>query len=80
MVYIEMAIIDFEQRFPYKGKTSCLHEDVVKWLETHVGKFDYDWYRYGTDIAMATVEGAYLYDYYRFRTEESAMLFILRWS
>ena len=71
---------DFEQRFPFKGKTLCLHEDVVKWLETHVGKFDHDWYRYGTDIAMATGERALLCDYYRFRTEESAVLFALKWS
>jgi len=71
---------DFEQRFPFKGKTYCLHEDVVKWLETHVGQFDRDWYRYGTDIAMGIVAGAPLYDIYRFRTEKSAVLFALRWS
>mgnify|MGYP006275915711 CR=1 FL=1 len=71
---------DFEQRFPYKGKTSCLHTDVVVWLETYIGKFDHEWYRYGADIAMDMNEGAPLYDYYRFRTERSAIMFSLRWS
>ena len=75
-----VVMTDFEQRFPFKGKTLCLHEDVVVWLETHVGKFDHDWYRYGTDIALGIVEGAYLCDYYRFRTERSAILFALKWS
>ena len=71
---------DFEQRFPFKGKTLCLHEDVVVWLYTHVGKFDHDWHRYGTDIALDIVAGAPLCDYYRFRTEQSAVWFALRWS
>ena len=75
-----VVMTDFEQRFPFKGKTLCLHEDVVSWLETHVGKFDHDWYRYGTDIALGIVAGAPLCDYYRFRTEESAVLFALKWS
>lgn len=71
---------NFEQRFPFEGKTFCLTEEVVLWLETHIGKFDCEWYRYGTDIAQGIVAGAPLCDYYRFRDEEAAVLFALRWS
>jgi len=53
---------------------------VVPWLETTIGEFDREWYRYGTDIAMGIVAGAPLYDYYRFRDAEAAILFRLRWS
>lgn len=71
---------EFEQRFPYSCKTSYDHLQVVPWLETHIGEFDREWYRYGTDIAQGIVAGIPFYDYYRFRDEQSAMLFILRWS
>lgn len=71
---------EFEQRFPFKGKTCYNYEEVVPWLETNIGQFDREWYRYGTDIAYGIVAGAPLYDYYRFSDEQSLMLFLLRWS
>lgn len=71
---------NLEQRFPFQCKTDYNHEEVVPWLETNVGQFDHEWYRYGTDIAQGIVAGMPFYDYYRFRDEKSATLFILRWS
>ena len=81
-MYVKMVMteIEFEQLFPFTGKTYCLHEDVVLWLETYIGEFGHDWYRYGTDISIGMDENAPLCDYYRFRTERSAILFALRWS
>lgn len=71
---------EFEQRFPYECKTLSDHKDVVSWLEANIGKFDNEWYRYGTDIAQGIVAGVPFYDYYRFRDEKAAMLFTLRWA
>jgi len=76
-----MAMTDsLEQRFPYQCQTSHDHGEVVPWLETNVGCFDREWYRYGTDIAYGIVAGAPLYDYYRFQDEQAAVLFQLKWS
>ena len=71
---------EFEQRFPYEGKTFYDHREVMPWLETNIGQFDREWYRYGTDIAQGIVAGVPLYDYYRFCDEKAATLFLLRWS
>ena len=71
---------EFEQRFPFRCQTFYSHTEVVPWLEAHIGQFDCEWYRYGTDIAQGIVAGAPLYDYYRFRDEQAAVLFRLRWS
>jgi|LakMenE18May11ns_1017448.scaffolds.fasta_scaffold9898924_6 hypothetical protein len=71
---------EFEQQFPFECKTYYDHTEVVPWLETNIGQFDREWYRYGTDIAQGIVAGVPLYDYYRFRDEQAAMLFILRWT
>lgn len=71
---------EFEQRFPYEGKTFYNYEEVVPWLEANIGEFDIEWYRYGTDIAYGIVAGAPLYDIYRFRDEQALTLFILRWQ
>lgn len=71
---------DFEQRFPFEAKTFYPYEEVVPWLETNIGQFDSEWYRYGTDIAYGIVAGAPLYDHYRFCDEQALMLFVLRWS
>ena len=73
-------MIEIEHRFPFEAKTFYNHEEVVSWLEINIGQFDCEWYRYGTDIAYGIVAGAPLYDHYRFRTERSAILFVLRWS
>jgi hypothetical protein len=71
---------DFDQRFPYECRTCHDHDKVVSWLESTIGEFDREWYRYGTDVAMGIVVGVPLYDYYRFRDAEAAVLFRLRWS
>ena len=71
---------DLHYIFPYECTTRYPREQVVPWLETTIGEFDREWYRYGTDIAMGIVAGAPLYDYYRFRDAEAAILFRLRWS
>lgn len=71
---------EFEQRFPYEGKTFYDYREVVPWLENNIGQFDREWYRYGTDLAGAIVAGAPLYDHYRFRDEKAMTLFLLRWS
>lgn len=75
-----MSMTEFEKRFPYECKTFHDHEEVVLWLETNIGQFDREWYRYGTDIAQGIVAGVPLYDYYRFRDKQSAMMFELKWS
>jgi hypothetical protein len=69
-----------EDRFPWKCRTSYLHDEVVAWCEEHFGPFDERWYRYGSDIAMGIVAGHPFYDYYRFQLEEDAVLFQLRWG
>ena len=71
---------EFESRFPYIGKTYHSYSEVVPWLESNVGRFDHEWYRYGTDISQGIVAGTPLYDYYRFRDDKSAILFTLRWA
>lgn len=71
---------EFEQRFPFTCKTSYNHTEVVPWLETNIGQFNREWYRYGTDIAQGIVSGVPLYDYYRFRDEQAVMLFMLKWA
>ena len=70
---------DLEQRFPYECVTRWSWTEVADWCEANVGRFDQDWYRYGTDI-MSGVAGWEPYDTYRFRTEQAAVLFRLRWS
>ena len=52
---------------------------MVDWCNLHVGEFNKDWYRYGTDI-MSGVSGWEPNDTYRFRSEQAAVLFRLRWS
>ena len=71
---------EFEQRFPYECKTFYDYREVVPWLETNIGQFDCEWYRYGTDLAGGIVSGVPLYDHYRFRDEKAATLFLLRWA
>lgn len=68
-----------EIRFPYECRTAWTWTEVADWCETNIGRFDEDWYRYGTDI-MAGLTGEPMYDYYRFRTEQAAVLFQLKWS
>lgn len=70
---------EFEQRFPYECTTRYPYMQVVPWVEEHIGTFDREWYRYGTDIA-AGVLGWDPYDTYRFRDEQDAVLFRLKWS
>ena len=73
------TINEFEQRFPWECRTCHDHEVVVPWLEENIGRFDHEWYRYGSDIASG-VTGWDPCDYYRFRDAEAAVLFRLRWS
>lgn len=73
-------MITFEQKFPFTCRTAHNHTEVVPWLETNIGQFDRDWYRYGRDIAQGIVAGVPFYDYYRFRDEQAAMLFMLKWA
>jgi hypothetical protein len=70
----------FEQRFPYECQTHHHYSEVEPWLREHVGEFDREWYRYGSDIAHGIAVGVPLYDYYRLRDAQSAMLFKLRWQ
>ena len=65
--------------FPYECTTRHPQEQVVPWLETTIGEFDREWYRYGSDIA-AGVTGWDLCDFYMFRDEKHAVLFGLKWS
>jgi hypothetical protein len=76
-VSLESKLI--ESRFPWEGRTSHPHDEVVPWCEEQFGPFDDRWYRYGTDIAQG-VWNQPLYDYYRFRDEQDAVLFQLKWS
>jgi hypothetical protein len=72
---------DIKQQFPYQCQTEHPYTDVVPWCEQQFGKFNVNWYRYGTDIAiMGIVAGVPFYDYYRFVRKEDAVLFALRWS
>lgn len=68
-----------EERFPFQCQTRWPWTDVVDWCNLHVGEFNKDWYRYGTDI-MSGVSGWEPNDTYRFRSEQAAVLFRLRWS
>lgn len=67
-----------EARFPYECRTKWTWTEVADWCEANVGRFDQDWYRYGTDI-MSGIDTP-VTDIYRFRTEQAAVLFRLRWS
>ena len=71
---------DLYQRMPWECRTSHHYSEIEPWLREHVGEFDREWYRFGTDIALGIVAGAPLYDYYRFRDEQAAVLFGLKWS
>lgn len=71
---------DLDQRMPWEGRTSHHYSEIEPWMQEHVGEFDQEWYRYGTDIALGIVAGVPLYDYYRFRDEKHAVLFQLKWS
>lgn len=71
---------EFQDIFPYECTTRYPYDQVVPWLESNIGEFDREWYRYGTDIAQGIVAGVPLCDYYRFRDAEAAVLFRLRWS
>ena len=70
---------DLRQRMPWEGRTSHHYSEVEHWLKEHVGEFDREWYRFGTDIAQLANDGPW-YDYYRFRDEQAAVLFQLRWG
>ena len=69
---------DIEMRFPYECVTRWSWTEVADWCEANVGRFDQDWYRYGTDIMYGL--DAPTIDRYRFRTEQAAVLFRLKWS
>ena len=73
------ALSDLQDLFPYECTTRHPYDQVVPWLESNIGEFDREWYRYGTDIASG-VTGWDPCDYYRFRDEQAAVLFRLRWS
>ena len=70
---------ELEKRFPWGCSTRHPYDQVVPWLEDHIGMFDGEWYRYGTDIASG-VTGWEPQDHYRFRNEQDAILFRLKWS
>jgi hypothetical protein len=70
---------DLQDLFPYECTTRHPYDQLVPWLETTIGEFDREWYRYGTDLASG-VTGWDPCDYYRFRDEQAAILFRLRWS
>ena len=70
---------DLRIRMPWECSTPHHYEQVVPWCEANIGKFDREWYRYGTDIASG-VAGWEPCDYYRFRDAAAAVLFRLRWS
>jgi hypothetical protein len=66
-------------RFPYKVNTKHLNPAVCAWCNEHVGKFDHDWFRFGTDIAAALFDPDATETYY-FAQEKHAMWFRLRWA
>jgi len=72
------ALDDLHYIFPYECTTRHPREQVVPWLESNIGEFDREWYRYGSDIASGIT--GWVPDIYRFRDEQAAVLFRLRWS
>ena len=66
-------------KFPYQAETRHSWDIVVPWCEEHIGKYDRDWFRYGTDIAAAVYDPDYKETYY-FAKEKDCMWFMLRWS
>jgi hypothetical protein len=70
---------EFESRFPWECHTRHDWNVVVPWLEVNIGRFNHEWYRYGSDIASG-VTGWDPIDIYRFRDEQAAVLFKLKWT
>jgi hypothetical protein len=64
------------KQFLFEGSTSCPNEDVSEWLTANVGKYGLEWYHYASDLRGFSNP----MNYYKFRTERSAILFLLRWA
>ena len=66
-------------KFPYKVDTKYSYPEVCAWCDEHVGKFDHDWFRFGTDIAASLFDPNHTETYY-FVQEKHAMWFRLKWG
>lgn len=66
-------------KYPYEVETKHPYHVVVPWCVEHVGEFDHDWFRFGTDIAAALFNPDATETYY-FAQEKHAMWFRLKWA
>jgi hypothetical protein len=65
--------------FPYQVDTKHPYPEVCAWCDQHVGYFDTDWFRFGSDIAESLFNPDRKETYY-FAQEKHAVWFALRWA